>query len=154
MIHIGNVAIPLRDFAVAQYGSIKRDTITVLTGFKRATRDAYIDRLRKRDFVAAPRGGQVTITEAGRAALPDNFEPLPTGERLRQYWLDRLPEGERRIMEVMLPFGSEQVDRESLSVATGYKRATRDAYLQRMRSKKIVEDADRGFVRLSANLFD
>lgn len=140
--------------AVAQYGSIERDTITVLTGFKRATRDAYIDRLRKRGFVTAERGAPIQITEAGRSALPENFEPLPTGVALQQYWLNRLPEGERKIMDIMLNYNTAPVNREELSERTGYKRATRDAYLQRMRSKKIVEDADRGFVRLSANLFD
>lgn len=154
----GSVILPLGEtkvlIAVAQYGSIERDTISVLTSYKRATRDAYIDRLRKAGYVEGMRGAPVTITELGRSILPADFTPLPTGEKLQQYWIDRLPLGERKIFEVMLTHGAGEVEREELSDKTEFKRATRDAYLQRMRSKKIVEDAGPGKVKLSQNLFD
>lgn len=140
--------------AVAQYGNIERDTISVLTGYKRATRDAYVQRLKQAGYVEALPGRPVTLTEAGRSILPADFTPLPTGEMLQQYWIDRLPLGERKIFEVMLTHGAGEVEREELSDKTGFKRATRDAYLQRMRSKKIVEDAGPRKVKLSQNLFD
>lgn len=139
--------------AVAQYGSIERDTISVLTAYKRATRDAYIQRLRVAGLVEATQGGPVVLTESGRAALPADFEPLPIGYELQQYWVARLPQGERRIFEVMLEHGQSEVSREEIGDKTEFKRATRDAYLQRMRSKKIIEDCGPGMVRLSSNLF-
>jgi hypothetical protein len=36
------------------------------------------------------------------ASLGGGSEPLPTGDELRAYWLKRLPEGERRIPEVLV----------------------------------------------------
>jgi hypothetical protein len=130
---------------------LQRTQLTVLTGYKRSSRDAYIQRLREKGYVEA-RGDSVQATEDGIAALPD-AEPLPTGEELRDYWLRRLPEGERAILEQLIEAYPEAVQREALDEATGYKRSSRDAYLQRMRAKQLIEEPSRGEVRASENLF-
>ena len=92
-------------------------------------------------------------TDAGRDALPD-AEPLPTGAALRDYWLARLPEGERRILEVLIESYPAEMDREVVSEKTGYdKRSTRDAYIQRLGLKQLVV-ASRGEVKASDELFD
>ena len=137
--------------AIAQYpdGAL-RDQLTVLTGYKRSTRDAYIQRLSQAGF-AEVQGNSVRATDAGVDALGSDFEPLPTGDKLREYWLNRLPEGESKILQILLDTGGT-VARDSLSEETGYKRSTRDAYLQRLQSRRLVEDAGRGEVRASANL--
>jgi hypothetical protein len=122
----------------------------VLTGYKRSTRDAYIQRLGEKSFVEV-RGGKVFATSEGIAALPD-YEPLPTGQALQMYWYDRLPEGERAILGVLINAYPESVDREALTEATGYKRSTRDAYIQRLASKELVLPG-RGEVTASENLF-
>jgi hypothetical protein len=46
------------------------------------------------------------------------------------------------------------VHRGAIDEATGFQRSTRDAYLQRLKSKRLIEDVGRGMVRASAALFD
>jgi DNA-binding IclR family transcriptional regulator len=65
-----------------------------------------------------------------------------------------LPEGERKILDVLVQAYPETVDRDSLSDTTGYKKSSRDTYLQRLSSRRLVENVGRGEVRASANLFE
>jgi hypothetical protein len=136
--------------ACAQFGEVPKEDLTVLTGFKRSTRDAYIQRLREKCF-AEDFNGVVTATDEGLHAL-GHYEPLPVGDELRDYWLARLPEGERRILEILVQHYPDFVAREDLEEPTGFKRSTRDAYLQRMKPKRVVEFGN-GTVRASEKLF-
>jgi len=136
----------------AQYpDGATREQISILTGYKRSSRDAYIQRLMQRGFVAV--GPVITSTDAGLAALGPDFEPLPTGQALRQYWRERLPEGERAILDVLVEAYPRPVDRETLDEETGYKRSSRDAYIQRLKARQLVVISGRG-VAASAVLFD
>lgn len=125
--------------AVAMYqDGITREQATILTGYKRSTRDAYIQRLATSGSVQV-NGDAIVVTDQGIAALGGDYEPLPTGDQLREWWLGRLPEGERRVLEALIPYHPEGVDRQTLSESTGYKRSTRDAYIQRLSTRRIVE---------------
>jgi len=138
--------------AIAQHeNGVTREQITVLTGFKRSTRDAYVQRLRTSGLVEQ-RGEVIVATETGVAALGDDFEPLPTGEALREHWINRLPDGERRVFEVVVASYPSPVSRDAVGDATEFKRSTRDAYLQRLATRKLVV-ANRGEVVASADLF-
>jgi hypothetical protein len=140
--------------AIAQYeGGVERNHLSILTGYKRSTRDAYVARLRAKSMVA-DRGGKIVPTEKGLAALGTEFEPLPQGEELQRYWLARLPKGEKEIFEILLAAAGELITRETLTEQTGYKRSTRDAYLARMAAKKIVESVGRGEVKAAPLLFE
>lgn len=132
---------------------LNREQLTVLAGFKKSTRDAYIQRLREKGYVDCAYEGNVVATESGRNALP-NAQPLPTGEALQAHWLNKLPDGERRILEVLLAAYPESVDREFVSEQTQFKKSTRDAYLQRMSSKMVVTEPGRGLVRAADTLFE
>lgn len=141
--------------AAAQYDGVSREQITVLTGYKRSTRDAYIHRLGLKGYVmVAGQTGDILATTEGKAALGDDYEPLPTGQALRDYWMRRLPEGER----VILSFLIEQYDPSDPYVTRDalnqYKRSTRDAYIHRLKAKRLVEADDRGHVAASAILFE
>jgi hypothetical protein len=61
-------------------GGLRREQLTVLTGYKRSSRDAYLQRLREKGYVDT-NGERVTVTAEGEAALPD-AAPLPTGRAL------------------------------------------------------------------------
>lgn len=137
--------------AAAQFDGVEREQLTVLTGYKRSSRDAYIQRLREKGFVDAL-GSTIVLTEAGGAALPADYEPLPTGADLQAYWLGRLPEGEKRILQVLIAAYPETVERSAIDGATDYKRSSRDAYLQRMKAKRLWEPDGSG-VRASEVLF-
>jgi hypothetical protein len=87
--------------AIAQHREgVTREQITVLTGYKRSTRDAYVQRLRERGLVDVG-GDRIVATGDGLAALGPDFKPLPKGAALRKYWTERLPQGERRVFEVV-----------------------------------------------------
>lgn len=151
----GNGSLPVGETAVLgaciQFpDGLKREQLTVLTGYKRSTRDAYIQRLREKGYVDG--GDRIVATESGIAALP-NFEPLPTGEALQEYWLHKLPDGESKILRILIDRNGQSVPRDELTELTGYKRSTRDAYLQRMTAKQLVNDSGRGQVAASETLF-
>lgn len=124
--------------AAAQHeGGITREQATVLTGYKTSTRNAYIQRLRNRGYVVE-QGELVVATEAGVSALGPGFEPLPTGDALREHWLRDLPEGERKIFEAVCGVYPKAAEREWLSEVTGYKTSTRNAYIQRLGNRRII----------------
>jgi hypothetical protein len=140
--------------AIAQHeGGVTREQLTVLTGYKRSTRDTYLQRLGERGVVEIA-GDVVRATDAGVEALGVDFAPLPVGSALLEHWRQRLPEGERRILEVLVRAYPDPVGRDAISEATGYARSSRDTYLQRMGSRKLVEREGRGAVRASGMLFD
>jgi hypothetical protein len=128
-----------------------RAQLTVLTGYKRSSRDTYLQRLRAAELVDIA-GDVLTATPAGIATLGDDYEVLPTGRDLQHYWLERLPEGERAILALLIAAYPRGVDRDTLSDRTGYKRSSRDTYLQRLRARQLV-DTDRSEVRAVRELF-
>lgn len=122
--------------AAAQFDGVDREQLSVLTGYKRSSRDAYIQRLREKALIEVS-GSTISPTPAGFDALPADYEPLPTGQALQEYWLGHLPEGERRVLEVLIEAYPEAIERQAIDSATGYKRSSRDAYLQRMKAKRL-----------------
>jgi hypothetical protein len=139
--------------AVAQYpDGADRDQLTVLTGYKKSSRDTYLQRLQAAGLVDVT-GGAIRATDAGVDALGADFEPLPTGNALRKYWLDKLTGGERAILEVLLQAYPSAVARDEISERTEYKKSSRDSYIQRLKARKLVESVGRSAVRASATLF-
>lgn len=136
--------------AIAQHnGGVTREQLTVLTGYKRSTRDAYLQRLGPYIQII---GDKIAATQDGIGVLGSDYVPLPTGDDLRQHWLGKLPEGERRILEVLVKAYPDSVERDAVSEQSSYKRSTRDAYLQRLSARRLV--AVRGTtVCASADLF-
>lgn len=139
--------------AIAQHvGGVTREQITVLTGYKRSSRDTYLQRLRAAGL-AEFRGELIFATDAGLATLGPDFEPLPSGDALRHYWMHKLPEGERRVLSALTDAYPRAIERGRLDEATGYQRSSRDTYLQRLRARQLVVDVGRGEVRASDQLF-
>lgn len=138
--------------ACIQYpNGLRREQLTVLTGYKRSSRDAYIQRLREKGFIEIS-DELVFATGEGVAALPD-CEPLPTGDALQDYHRSRLPVGELAVLNILIEAYPEAVDRDVISERTGYQRSSRDAYLQRLRAKELITEPRRGLVCASKELF-
>jgi hypothetical protein len=129
-----------------------RQQLTTLTGYKRRTRDAYVQRLQAAGYIECAE--RLVATEAGVAWLGPDFQPLPTGAALLEHWLRELPLGERACLQVAVESYPNPVTRESISDSTGYKRRTRDAYLQRLASRRLTQEAGHGHVRAASELFD
>jgi len=139
--------------AVGGYSDgIARDTISVLTGYAKSSRDAYIYRLRERGYVES-NGSLTVITQAGIDALGSNYEPLPTGKDLQDHWMGKLPEGEKKVLAVLIEQYPRAVQRPSIDEATGYAKSSRDAYIYRLRARRLLVSADGG-VRASEDLFN
>ena len=137
----------------AQYpDGATREQLSILSGYKRSSRDTYVQRLKEKGFVEAPTGGPIVASPEGVAALGDDFVPLPTGDDLQWYWLQRLPEGERKILEILINHHPHYVRREDLS-ETGYKRSSRDTYIQRLKARQLVVIPESGSVAANDNLF-
>ncbi len=138
--------------ACAQYpDGLKRDQISVLTTYKRSSRDAYISRLQKRLAVEV-RGKKIFATDYGYELLGVGFEPLPTGQALLDYWMQKLPQGEKAILEVLVSFYPSEVERDYLTDETNYKRSSRDAYITRLKAKELVTITSPGMIKASDNL--
>lgn len=139
--------------ACAQYpDGVDKTQLSVLTGYKRSTRDRYLQYLRQKELVME-NGGNVFATQGGIDALGDDYEELPTGEELQQYWLNKLPDGERKILQVLIDVNGNAIARDELDEPTGFKRSTRDRYLQYLSARKLVEQVGKGEVRASQELF-
>lgn len=135
----------------SELGGADREQIGILSGYKRSSRDTYISRLSQKGFIAL--GPKITATAEGRAVLGDAVPALPTGIELQDYWLVRLPEGEAKILKVLLGHPWGPIDRETIGRESGYKRSSRDTYISRLRTRRLVELTATG-VRASDLLFD
>lgn len=141
--------------AVAQYpNGATREQLTVLTGYKRSSRDTYLQRLLSKRYVDHFSNGILVASTKGLDALGNDFEPLPTGDALQSHWRDRLPTGERRILHQLIVAYPQAVERDVITEQTGYKRSSRDTYLQRLSARQLIITIDRGAVRASDLLFD
>lgn len=139
--------------AVAQYPKgADREQVSILTGYKRSTRDAYVQRIGAAGLVVQ-RADLLFATDAGLAALGPGFQALPTGRALYLHWLGELPEGEKKVLQAVVQKHPTVADRDWISEVTGYKRSTRDAYIQRLSTRKLVA-AERTGVSAAAILFD
>lgn len=135
--------------AIAQFDGADMDQLSVITGYKKASRDAYIARLKKKGFLEID-GGRLLATDAGMAALGSDFEPLPTGVDLRNFWIQRLPAGESVILQELIhaPKGMRSSDFES----RGYKPSSIAAYVTRLKAKRLVI-VENGVITASPSLF-
>lgn len=130
---------------------ITRGHLTILTGYKRSSRNTYISRLVQRGLIEAA-GDAIQITDAGVTELGNDFDPLPTGDALQQRLLTELPAGEKSILKVLIDAYPNGLSRDAITEATGYMRSSRNTYLSRMTAREIIE-VNGQEVRAADNLF-
>lgn len=127
-----------------------RPQLTVITGYARRSLETYLPRLVKAGLIDTA-GGIINATDAGRAALP-NAAPLPCGIELQRHWFERLPEGEGKILRVLVAAGGGAVTRDELQVQTQYAPRSLETYLPRLAAKNLIISS-RGEVRAAQELF-
>lgn len=139
--------------AIAQHREgVTREQLTVLTGYKKSSRDTYLQKLGAGGLVQL--GDRIVATKAGMAELGAGFRPLPTGDALRKHWLERLGGGERALLEAIVTKWPHDCSRDWLSEITEYKKSSRDTYLQKLVARRLIEAKSGGVVRASDSLFD
>jgi hypothetical protein len=91
-------------------------------------------------------GPKATTSTSCRQEWPrwaQTTNPCRRGDALRAYHRARLPEGERKILDLACAAWPRSVEREFIGNETGYKRSTRDAYLHRLLVRKLIwQNAD------------
>lgn len=93
------------------------------------------------------------ITSSGRVAL-GNYNPLPTGEALHRYWIDKLPKCESRILAKLIEIYSAHTTKEVLASWLGYS-ATSGGFnnsISRLRTLELITGSSKQF-GASSNLF-
>jgi hypothetical protein len=141
--------------ALAQHGarvSVRR--LSLLTGITQTggTWRTYLGELRSAGYVVG--SGELSITQGGLSALGD-FEPLPTGESLRQYWRQRLGDsGKREIFDVVCSAYPNDVSYQYVSAQTGISLTggTWRTYLGELRGLELIEGS-KGELRACDDLF-
>lgn len=135
--------------AIAQQpDGMTREHITVQTGYKRSTRDTYIQRLQTKGYVIV--SDRARITQEGMDVLGSDYAPLPTGSELLEYHLNKLPQGEAKVLRA-LHETTDVLTRDEITDITGFKRSTRDTYIQRLSTRQLVT-TEGGMVRISRHL--
>lgn len=129
--------------AVAQFGPCGAERIVVNTRYKPSSVDTYLRTLTRNGLVEKSEDG-LSITEAGRAELGE-FEPLPAGEALREYWRNGLAAGELSIFQYLEGNYPSSADSGSISHATKYTRSSVETYLRKMKRRGIVVSDGRAY---------
>lgn len=135
--------------AIVQHGGATPEKLTVLCGYKRSSRNTYLQRLGSRGLVVRDRD-QYIATPDGIAEVGD-VERLPTGSELRSHWMAKLPEGEATILAELIQAYPAGLDREVIADGK-YKRSSRNTYIQRLAARGLVV-TDRNAVAASSELF-
>lgn len=78
-----------------------------------------ISSLRTKGFVEGSKD-QLRITEAG-LSQPIDWEPLPTGEALLQYWVGQVPKAAGMVLQVLAESWPEPVSKAEVAERTGYE---------------------------------
>lgn len=123
--------------AIIQHGKAgcTREQLTVLTGYKRSSRDTYLQKLKAAELVTQT-GEAFVATEKGRNSCPDT-KPLPRGKALLEHWLTKLPAGEAAVLRVIAK-SRGAVTRETITAETEYRRSSRDTYIQKLKARRLV----------------
>lgn len=139
--------------AVAQHDEgITRQHITIVTGYRRSSRDIYLQKLQQSNLVKVS-NDKVYVTEDGITELGNDYEVLPTGDALREKLLRELPLGEKKILQALIEVYPNRLSREMISENTGYQRSSRDIYLQKLNARKLI-DIEGQEIQANAKLFD
>ena len=141
--------------APLQLGRAHRAILTVLTQFpdgrtkpqlamlsgysaKSSTYANTLSALRVASLI--DRGSPVRITPEGVAALGDEWEPLPAGEKLVEHWMGRLSASERAVLRVLLDAWPGSLGKDAIAGRSGYS-ATSSTFanaLSKLRTLQLI----------------
>jgi uncharacterized protein len=152
---LGNSGLRRIMIALAQYpqGRSARQ-VGILAGLssKSGSFNTYLSKGRSSGWIEGERG-LLRITDAGLDMLGD-FDPLPQGEALLNYWLNELGDsGAARILRVLADRYPKAVSKEEVGRAAdlSHTSGSFNTYLSRLRTLELAEG--RGDLRASDTLF-
>lgn len=136
-------------------GPLTRRQVSLVTGYTKNTRNAYLLKLSQAGFVAAD-DDRFAITPDGEAQVTGDLIDLPRlGSDLLAWWLPKLPAGERCILVLFTERDDVRVmlTRAQVSQRTGYTKNTRNTYLLKLSQRFLIEKSGGGTFQVARELF-
>jgi hypothetical protein len=132
--------------ALAQRPGISAKQLGVRAGLSSSSGSfgTYLAKLRSQDWVVGTRE-RLQLTTEGEAALGE-FEPLPTGSALLEYWVQDLGGGLARMLEALAHRYPGGMTAEELGEAVGMSASSGSfgTYLGRLRSLELITGSRAG----------
>lgn len=138
--------------ALAQYPAGRTVTqVAILTGYASGGGGFRngLGALRSAGFVVGKES--LLITDAGLAAIGDDWTPLPTGRALLEHWLPKLNKAERLILTALADAYPAAVITDDLGPMTGYE-PTGGGFRNALGKLRTLELIERGTPRMSDDL--
>lgn len=113
----------------------------------------YLSRARSAGWITGNDKEGVTITSTGLDALGD-YDPLPTGEDLANYWLREFGDGaQSQILRVLIEAYPQALSHKEIHERSGVsiKGGSYSTYLSRLRSRDLITGSKE--IKASAQLF-
>jgi CRP-like cAMP-binding protein len=136
---------------VVRHGEVSKGALITLTGYRKSTRNRLLHELRALQCITE-RGSFVYPTDEGRRRCP--MEDLPTGDKLMQWWLERLSDGQAVMLRAVAAAYPNAITREEAGGTVNYAKSTCNRLLHELQASQLVTVPSRGLVRASEKLFD
>lgn len=125
--------------------------LAVLTGYKQTSRYEFSRQL-VASRLAEYRGDNLIATDAGRAALP-NVAALPSGDELRELWMNKLDGGELQIFKILVESYPDDVQAQQISETTNYKQTSIYEFGRKLIARQLATKNRGGALRASETLY-
>ena len=128
--------------ALVQHGAMSRSKLSILTGISATggTMRTYLGELKTLGYLEGGRDS-LSATNVGVGAVGD-YEPLPAGQALIDYWRDRLGKsGKRRIFDALVAAYPLALSRAELASRTGIDQSggTFRTYVGELKTLRLIE---------------
>jgi hypothetical protein len=138
--------------AVAQHtDGVTPRLLVAVTGYAMRSIQTHLSALRVAGLVVTNQG-VTKVTTVGMAALPRDFEPLPTGAALREHALSILPEGERRVLSVLIENLPKPVSVIDICRLTEYAARSVQTHVSALVSRRYADRPQVGYAAVSKEL--
>lgn len=129
--------------------------VATLTGYS-PTSGGFFGALATLRKLGAIEGGatHLRITDDGRQILGDDYEPLPTGEQLREHWYAKLSKSEATILRALVDAWPDSLPQDELGAVTGYSTTSGGFFgaLAKLRTLELISGGKQA-LRASEDLF-
>jgi hypothetical protein len=126
---------------LAQHGPRTHDQVALLTGYSRkaSTIGVSLGKLRKAGLVEP--GQPITATQAGIDWLGGDYETLPTGPALVDYWRSKFGLTEQRVLDAVIAVYPDETSQAEIADVTGYSptASTIGVALARLRKVGVID---------------
>jgi hypothetical protein len=114
-------AAVLTVLAQSPQGRTKHD-LAVLTGYVANTGhfNNTLGQLRTAELIVGTGNQPIRATDAGAAALAGQWEPLPTGPALLEYWVGKFGKAAGLVLRTLVEVWPEALSKEELAARSGY----------------------------------